>query len=317
VHLKRSTSAVSATIILLLNLEVGRGAVTLDALGLYLTKNGYGGAQLVQLGNFYHLPVQSSGKPGNLIVDTGSSTSLIFRSSLKRLNLIESKTTDHVIGIFGQGRDLSGLTTVKALTAGNCTFTNVPVSVASDSSFSRPRSNGLLGLRELVKFGAVLDLRNRLIYLRPSRPDDRAGSQIKSILSRQGYTAVPLLLRYNHLFVSGALNGIPCYFVVDTGGYLTTLDANFAARAKLKVEATPLIEESFGSSSPVGIAIFPSLRIGNYQIKHGSVSVVHLNPEIFGSKSEIAGLIGVEYLSINCAIFDFVSRALYLRPPPH
>jgi hypothetical protein len=80
-----------------------------------------------------------------------------------------------VSGAFGRGRDVYGLTTIKALTAGNCTLTNMPISVASDSSFSRPRSNGLLGLRELVKFGAVLDLRNHLLYLRPSRPGDSVG----------------------------------------------------------------------------------------------------------------------------------------------
>ena len=60
-----------AAILLLLNLDVGHGAVTLDALGLYLTQNGYGGAPLVHLGNYYHLPIKSNGKPGNLLVDTG------------------------------------------------------------------------------------------------------------------------------------------------------------------------------------------------------------------------------------------------------
>ena len=306
-------------IIFLLNLDVGRGAVTLDALGLYLTKNGYGGAQLVQLGNFYHLPIQLSGQPGNLLVDTGSPRTLIFRSSLKRLNLIESKTTDQVSSAFGRGRDVYGLTTIKALTTGNCTLTNVSASVASgsaDSSFSHPHSNGLLGLRELIKFGAVLDLRNRLVYLRPSRPSDGVGSEIKSILSRQGYTAVTLLLRDNHVYVAGAINGAACYFIVDTGGYVTCLDINFATRAKLKFAPTRLVAEGFNSRSPVGITIFASLRIGNYQIKHGSASIVRLDPRVFGPNSEIAGLIGAEYLAINRAIFDFVSGTMYLRPPP-
>jgi hypothetical protein len=197
------TGTASLAAILLLNLGNTRGAVTLDALGLYLTKNGYGGAQLVQLGNFYHLPIQSGGKPGNLVVDTGSPMTLIFRSSLNGLNLTESKTTKRVSGAFGRSGDVYGLTTIKALTAGNCTLTNMPVTIASgsaDSSFSRAHSNGLLGLSELIKFGAVLDLRNHLIYLRPSRPGNSVGSEIKSILSRQGYTVVPVLVRDTHSF---------------------------------------------------------------------------------------------------------------------
>ena len=311
------TGVLFAAIILLLHLDISHGAVRLDALGLYLTKNGYGGAQLVQLGNFFHLPIQSSGKPSNLVVDTGSPSTLIFRSSLNALNLNESRTTERVIGPFGRGRDVYGLTTIKTLTAGNCTLTNVPAAVASgsaDSAFSRAHSHGLFGLRELVKFGAVLDLPNHLVYLRPTRPGNSVGSGIKSILSGQGYTAVPLLLRGHHVLVACALNGFPCYFIVDTGGYVTTLDADFAARTKLKVADTRLVAEGFNGSSSVGITTFPSLRIGNYQIQNGSASVVRFNPELLGSHSLVAGIIGVEYLSINRAIFDFVSGTMYLRP---
>ena len=153
--------------------DVCCGAVALDALGLYLSKEGYGGAQLVHPENFYYLPIQFNGKRGNLLIDTGAPASLIFRQSLKTLGLTESKTKVPVSGAFGSSRQFFGLTTIKALTVGNCTLTNVPVTVARGTGgdmFSRSRSNGLLGLRELIKFGAVLDLPNRLVYLRPSRP---------------------------------------------------------------------------------------------------------------------------------------------------
>ena len=311
------TRVLIAAIILLLHPDIGHGAVRLDGLGLYLTKNGYGGAQLVQLGNFFHLPIQTSGKPANLVVDTGSPSTLIFRSSLKGLNLNESTTSEFVNGAFGQARDFYGLTTIKALTTGNCTLTNVPVAAASgsaDTGFSRAHSNGLFGLRELVSFGAVLDLRNHLVYLRSSRPGNSVGSGIKSILSGQGYTAVPLLLKGHHILVAGALNGFPCYFIVDTGGYVTTLDVDFAARSKLKVAPTRLVADGLSGSTSVGITTFPSLQIGNYRIQNGSASVVRFNPEILQSHPLVAGIIGVEYLSINRAIFDFVSGTMYLRP---
>jgi hypothetical protein len=42
--------------------------------------------------------------------------------------------------------------------------------------------------------------------------------------------------------------------------------------------------------------------------------VVRFNPEILRSHSLVAGIIGVEYLSLNRAIFDFVSGTMYLRP---
>lgn len=311
----RGITAVFGPVILLITASFAGGTVALDSLGLYLTKNGYGGAPLVHLGNFYHLPIHSNGRPGNLLVDTGGPMTLVYRSSLGQLNLAESKTTEHVNGAFGRGSDVYGLTTIKALTVGNCLLTNVPVAVASDSSLSRPLSNGVLGLRELIKFGAILDFQNHLLYLRPSRPGEKIGSQIKAILSRQGYTAIPLLLKKNHLYIVGAVNGVPCHFIVDTGSYVTALDARFATRTKLNVGAPRLVGEGLGGSSPEGMTRLSSLRIGNYEIKNGSASVAPLNPLIFEAHSDTAGFLGAEYLAINRAIFDFVSGTMYLRPP--
>src|SRR5207244_11603961 len=115
------------------------------------------------------------------LVDTGGPMTLLYRSSLSRLNLAESKTTEHVNGAFGRGRDVYGLTMIKALTAGNCVLTNLPVAVASDSSLSRSLSNGVLGLRELMTFRAVLDLQNHLLYSRPTRTGVGVGSYRKSV----------------------------------------------------------------------------------------------------------------------------------------
>lgn len=311
----RETAAVFAAVISLLIADDGRAAIALDALGLYLTKNGYGGAQVVHLGNFYHLPIKSNGKPGNLLVDTGAPMTMLYRSNLGQLNLGESKTTEHVSGAFGRGSDVYGMTTIKALTAGNCVLTNVPVAVASDSSFSSRDSNGVLGLSELIKFGAVLDLRSHVLYLRPSRPGEKVGSEIKTILSREGYSAVPLLLKKSHLHAVGAVNGAPCHFIVDTGSYLTSLDVRFAVRTKLNFRSSRLVGEGLGGSSPEGMARLSSLRIGNYEIKNGSATVAPLNPAIFAAHSDTAGFLGAEYLAINRAIFDFVSGTLYLTPP--
>jgi predicted aspartyl protease len=311
--------SVFAGIVLLSKIGLCHGGVTLDALGAYLSKNGYGGAQLAHPGNFYYLPIESNGKPGNLLIDTGAPTTLIFRWSLKGLNLIESKTKSPVSGAFGQSREFYGLTTIRALGAGNCMLVNVPVAVApgsTRSTFSRANSNGLLGLREMIKFGAVLDLRNRLIYLRPSRPSGEMGHEINSILLRQGYTPVPLSISDFHIRIPGAVNETPCYFLVDTGAYLTGLDLDFVRRAKIQVEPTPFVAEGLGGSSLIGMGIIASLRIGNYEIRRASTSIVHFASKAVsrGTRSEVAGLIGVEYLGLSSAIFDFTTGTMYLRP---
>src|SRR5436190_12024192 len=144
-------------------------AVSLDPLGSFLTRNGYGGAQLVSSGQFFHLPIRSEGIPAHLVVDTGTPATLIFRSSVKRLQLSETLTNAQVSGAFGQSQERYGVAIMRSFHAGNCTLENVPVAIAPDIAamniYGRP--NGLLGLRELMKFGAVLDLSRHVIYLHP------------------------------------------------------------------------------------------------------------------------------------------------------
>lgn len=328
-------------IILLLNLGVSRGAVTLDALGLYLTKNGYGGAQLVRVGNFYHLPITSNGKPANFVIDTGSPATLIYRSSIKALGLTEVRTNAQISTVFGQSREFYGTATIKALTAGNCTFTNVPADVVPALSYSNHHGNpsGVLGLRELFRFGAVLDLSHQLIYFSPLRPRIGAGDMarlmrtetgwrpiatggevsqtVRSILTEQGWTPVAFSISRRHLRVPGAVNGVACYFSIDTGAYLTMLDADFAKRAKIGGVRTHISAQGIGKSvGDVSLSVFPSLRIGSYEIKRGSAMIGFLDPKAIGRGTdfEVAGLLGIEHLAMNSAIFDFVSGQVYLRP---
>lgn len=208
---------------------VCRGAVKLDTLGSYLVSCGYGGAQLVSSGQYYHLPIVANGKPAHLVVDTGASTSLIFRRSLKRLDLAETKTDMRELGAFGHGKQVFGVTTIGTLTAGNCTLTNVPAAVADEYGYMNgiARPDGLLGLRELAKFGAVLDLSHRLIYLRPSRPGSEVSASIRSILEHNNFKTVPLSVARNHLHVPGKVNDIACHFLVDSGAFLTCTGCGF------------------------------------------------------------------------------------------
>jgi predicted aspartyl protease len=295
------------------------GAVKLDALGRYLTNHGYGGAQLVDSGKFYHLPIRSNGRAGHLVIDTGSPSTLIFRSSAQRLGLTETKTNARVSGAFGEGRERYGVAMIGSFMAGNFTMKNVPVVIASElgaiNAFGQP--NGLLGLGELMRFGAILDLSHRIVYLRPNRPDSEVADDVKSILQSSGWTPVGLSYTRHHLRVPGEANDVPCHFLVDTGAYLTALDRNFVSSARIPARPTYAVAHGVGrAGGSVGLADLRSLWIGNYQIKKASASVLSMDSRMLGrgTQSEVAGLLGVEYLALNSAIFDFVSGTLYLRP---
>jgi predicted aspartyl protease len=300
------------------------GAVALGALGQFLASRGYGGAQLVHPGNYYRLPINSNGKPGDLLVDTGTPMSLIYRASMSKYGLTVTETEHAVHGAFGKGHENFGRAIISSLTMGNCVLVNMPVVVASDNEgrgiFRRyGSSDGLFGLREMVSYGAVLDLGNRLLFVRPSGPSKEIGAAVKSILTSQGYTPVKLLTLRSHLHAAGSINGMDCQFVVDTGAVLTAIDRDAAARARIGGYRTDAVAEGVGpSGGEVRLAKFPSLRIGKYEIKNVSATVVRFDDAVVGrgTDSEDAGLLGAEYLGQNSAVFDFNSGTLYLKARP-
>lgn len=293
--------------------------VSLDSVGSFLTRHGYGGAQLVSSGQFFHLPIVSEGNPANLVVDTGTPATLIFRSSVKRLRLSETLTKAQVSGAFGQGQEHYGVAIMRSFHAGNCTIENIPVAIAPDLTALNPygRPNGLLGLRELMKFGAVLDLAHHMVYLHPTPLPDDLSRDLRTMLEGHGWTPVTMTVTTRHLRVAGEANDKPCHFLVDTGAFVTALDRGFAEAAKISTRPTRVTAHGFGrGASGVGLATFGSLWIGNYQIKQPSASVLELDSRMLarGTMSEVAGLLGVDYLAMNSAIIDFVSGTLYLRP---
>jgi predicted aspartyl protease len=294
-------------------------AVSLDPLGSFLTRHGYGGAQLVSSGQFFHLPIVSEGKPAHLVVDTGTPATLIFRSSVKRLQLSETLTHAPVSGAFGQGQEHYGVAIMRSFQAGNCTMENIPVAIAPDMTamnvYGRP--NGLLGLRELFKFGAVLDLAHHMVYLHPKPLPNELSGEMRTILQSNGWTPVPMTFTSRYLRVPGEANDKPCHLLVDTGAFVTALDRSFATAAKIPARPTRITAHGFGrTDSSVDLATFGSLWIGNYQIKQPSASLLALDSRMLarGTMSEVAGLLGVDYLAMNSAIIDFVSGTLYLRP---
>ena len=325
--LPRQRSLICAFISFVLPVFAGapcHGAVALGALGQFLASHGYGGAQLVHPGNYFRLPINSNGKPGDLLVDTGASTSLIYRASVSKFGVTVTETDQAVRGAFGKGHERFGRTTIPSLTMGNCVLVNMRVAVASDNEgrgiFRRyGSSDGLFGLREMMAYGAVLDLGNRLLFVRPSGPSKAIGATVKSILTSQGYTPVKLVTLRSHLHAAGSINGMDCQFIVDTGAILTGIDSEAADKARIGGYRTETVADGVGpSGGEVRLAKFPRLRIGEYDIKNASATVIKFDGEVVGrgTDTQDAGLLGVEYLGQNSAVFDFNLEMLYLKAKP-
>jgi predicted aspartyl protease len=298
-----------------------QGAVSLTALDAFVVSHGYGGAQFVTVENTYRLPIIANGKTGDLTIDTGSPSAVIFKATVKKYGLTTEETKHAVHGAFGEGTEKVALTTIHQLAMGNVTLMNVKAAVFSDYLGTQlyrqyGATDGLFGLREMLKYGAVLDISNHLLLVHPSGGQKGISSGIRSILTKQGYTPINLDVVDGHLRVKAVVNGRPCQLIVDTGAFLTNFQEDFARQAHLGGQGTQFVASALGGKGrPMRMTQFPELKVGDFVIKNASATITSLDPALLGGgKTPAVGLLGAEYLGLYGAVFDFNDGTLYLRP---
>src|SRR5438552_8735426 len=151
-----------------------------------LSKQGLAGAKLERrYGNHLLVPVSINNRRGALMIDTGSPITLIDRNSVNTFGLTVEKTDSSVGGLFGCAWERYGTSKVKSIAMGNCMVTNVPVAIADLSGMNLGRIaaatgshisdskamahlNGVLGAREMVKFGMIIDCTRQMLYINPN-----------------------------------------------------------------------------------------------------------------------------------------------------
>ncbi|MEO5717841.1 MAG: aspartyl protease family protein, partial [Chthoniobacterales bacterium] len=281
-----------------------RGAVALNTLDQYVVAHGYGGAQFIQIDNTYRLPIIANGKAGDLTIDTGSPSAVVFQAVMKKFGLAREETNRAVHGAFGKGTEKVGRTSIAQLAMGNCTLLNVKAAVISEPGGSGlyrqyGATDGLFGLREMLNYGAVLDISNHLLLVNPRGQTKSISGGVRSILTKQGYTPVDLTIKDGHLHVAAVINGTPCRLVVDTGAFLTVIDEGFARQARLGGYNTGAYAQGFGTKArPIQVSQFPEFKIGDFMIKNVAVTITTLDPELLGGgvKNAAVGLLGADYL---------------------
>jgi predicted aspartyl protease len=304
-----------------------------------LAKQGFAGATLERrFGNHLFVPVSINNRRGALLIDTGSSYTLIDANSVKTFGLAVEKTGSNVGGMFGRSWERYGTSKAKSIAIGNCVVTNVPVAITDLSDFNRERAgpatgshiaesgnlthvNGLLGINEMVKFGMVIDCARQMLYINPNGPNSSVSQTLASFLSSRGFTRISMRLNANHHFdVEGTLNGHGTRFIVDTGAATTLIDKETAVRSETGITALWGVGGNgagglHGGLSRTGVK---ELGIGSFKLTNAEVAVAHVSSDILLSKSAAeanAGVLGQEYLSSNFAVIDMGGMALYLRHP--
>jgi predicted aspartyl protease len=304
-----------------------------------LASQGLAGAKLQRrYGNHLFVPVSMNNQRGTLMIDTGSPNTLIDRNSVSTFGLTVEKTDSSVGGLFGRSWERFGASKVRSLAMGNCVVTNVPVAITDLSGMNEERStaatgshiadykalphlNGVLGAREMVKFGMIIDCTRQMLYINPNGASSAVSQSLASFLPGHGFTRIPMRLNTNHHFdVEGALNGHATRFLVDTGSANTLIDTQAAVKSGTGVTALTGYGAGGAGNLVEGVnrTGVKELAFGNFKLANAEVVVAHVSADILLSKSageSNAGVLGQDYLATNFAVIDMGGRALYLRHP--
>jgi predicted aspartyl protease len=241
-------------------------------------------------------------------------------------------------GLFGRAWEHYGTSKVKSIAMGNCMVTNVPVAIADLSGMNPEHSapatgshisdskamahlNGVLGAREMVKFGMIIDCTRQMLYVNPNGARSSVSQSLASFLAGRGFTRIPMQVNANgHFDVEGGLNGHATRFLVDTGSGNTLIDTQAAVKSGTGV--TALTGYGAGGAGNLAEGVnrtgVKELAIGNFKLASAEVVVAHVSGDILLSKSAAesnAGVLGQDYLATNFAVIDMGGKALYLRRP--
>src|SRR6516162_9307419 len=221
-----------------------------------LASQGLAGAKLERrYGNHLLVLVSINNRHGALLIDTGSPNTLIDRNSVNTFGLTMEKTDSTVGGLFGRSWERYGTSKVKSIAMGNCMLTNVPVAIADLSGMNPEHGaaatgshiadskamahlSGVLGARDMVKFGMVIDCTRQMLYINPNGATSAVSQSLASFLTGRSFTRIPMRLNSNaHFDVEGALNGHATRFLVDTGSATTLIDTQVAVKSGTSVTA--------------------------------------------------------------------------------
>lgn len=272
------------------------------------------------------------------MIDTGSPITLIDRNSVNTFGLTVEKTDSSVGGLFGRAWERYGMSKVKSIAMGNCMVTNVPVAIADLSGMNPEHNaastgshlsdsktmahvNGVLGAREMVKFGMIIDCTRQMLYINPNGASSAVSQSLAGFLVGHGFTKIPMRLNANnHFDVEGALNGHQSRLIIDTGSANTLIDTQVAVKSGTGVTALAGYGAGGAGNLVEGVnrTGVKELAIGNFKLANAEVVVAHVSGDILLSKSTAesnAGVLGQDYLATNFAVIDMGGKALYLRHP--
>jgi len=318
----RSIAAALLCLLVILGVASAKGPFNLEV----LRRDGYGATNLFLLQeNRLTARATINGEKVRLVLDTGFDGPLGLDGRLAGVNLATEKAEQSGYAVSGKVvKAHKGM--AQSVVMGNVQLTSVPVEVGAFKGFDEERAQkfmstydfdqdvsshasaaGFIGRDFLRTNHAVIDLGNRMLYLRP--PGKGRAVQLAGALAAAGMGQAAIT---NGNLVDVEINGVPGKMVIDTGAVASLIDPRFAAKAKAKDYGSREMEmrDISGEKSRTNLTGLSGLRIAGIPARAPTVTQVNFS-YYTASGGKIVGLLGLDFLGQNWCIIDFGQNKLY------
>jgi TPR repeat protein len=249
-----------------------------------------------------------NGTPAQLLVDTGSHTTMMTRTGTENRGLRLRMTGEHIYGIGGYSRLYQAR--VDDFQAGPAKSSKGWIPVIGDTG-SAPAFDAIVGAEFLMQADLELSLATKEIkFFRP------LGCE-KSWLAYWDPNAVAIPFEFNrsrspnpHFTVE--VNGTKLEAIIDSGSWTTSIDSRAAKRAGLKLDAPGVVRA--GDSGGIGErrvaqynALVDTMKIGDETIRNAQVSIMGTDGQL-----DVDVLLGADFLRAHRVLFAMGQKKIYI-----
>lgn len=244
--------------------------------------------------------VTIDGRGLDFLLDSGASGLAIDPGVAHQLGFTTYGVTNQTIG----GDVNISRTRVPNLVVGALQLHDVAFSVVPISRYVEgARIVGVLGYDFIASSVLGIDFQKSTVTLYPSGFDPRA----------LGMFSLPLQLDDGVPRVQASFEGVPGFFLVDTGAMGTIAYQTYVQKLK---SALPLVEQGMSLSAVGGVVPAQLKRLTDLEfggIHFGDAAVFVPSSSTF-NLSDYDGILGRDVLSQYQLFFDYAKRQLYIKP---
>jgi predicted aspartyl protease len=272
-----------------------------------LQRDGYGSVKLIKgfQKNKLYVPAEINGKKIELLLDTGwGSSGITVGMSPSELHIAPENGVQMAISANGV-RMAEGHGIAQSVAIGNVHIENTRIYFGQFSEF------GIIGHSFLKKCGAIIDLTNLRLYLRPPGVGRRVN--LSPALTSIGLAEARFFDSPHGGFVLNVeVNGVPTQMALDTGAQISVLDTRFAKVASTKGWNRRHVyqRDAAGVLSPADFAGTKTFKIEGVPIRTPIVFLARFAGYDI-SRGKMVGFLGLDVIGLNWGIIDFAQQKFY------